>query len=174
MQRGLGDLRDRLADSLRDEYRLTRSRRSTAQSHGAHFVVGVDIDTSLIEAAWRRRIAVWSMQAPTTGRSNDGPTGEDEGNDEGDDSPPAKKRRRETDTRTVPHASYFPASCEHELGPLPIPPAAHRGKTTFPHNIAFRAADWPAAPIPEDAAGYDVVVGCVCFFFISTRERVRA
>ncbi|KJA26438.1 hypothetical protein HYPSUDRAFT_199157 [Hypholoma sublateritium FD-334 SS-4] len=54
---------------------------------------------------------------------------------------------------------FFPASCEHELGPLPIPPAAHRGKTTFPHNVAFRAANWPATSIPEDAAGYDVVVG---------------
>lgn len=59
---------------------------------------------------------------------------------------------------------FFPASCEHELGPLPIPPAAHRGKTTFPHNVAFRAANWPATSIPEDAAGYDVVVGCVSLY----------
>lgn len=102
------------------------------------------------------------MQAPT-GRSDGGPTSEDEGSDESGSSPPAKKYKREVDA-PAPRASYFPASCEHELGPLPIPPAAHRGKTAFPHNVAFRAADWPAVPIPEDAAGYDVVIGCVCSF----------
>ncbi|KJA18720.1 hypothetical protein HYPSUDRAFT_69643 [Hypholoma sublateritium FD-334 SS-4] len=125
-----------------------------AQSHGANFVVGVDIDAALVQAAWRRRISVWSTQAPT-GKSEGG----DEGGEEPGSSPPAKKRRRELDVSVAPRASYFPASCEHELGPLPIPPAAHRGKTTFPHNVAFRAADWPATSIPEDAAGYDVVVG---------------
>jgi len=54
--------------------------------------------------------------------------------------------------------SYFPASCEHEFGSLPIPPFSNRGKTTFPHNISFRTADWTTTPIPEDAEAYDVVI----------------
>jgi 7SK snRNA methylphosphate capping enzyme len=57
--------------------------------------------------------------------------------------------------------SYFPASCEHEFGSLPIPPFSNRGKTTFPHNISFRTADWTTTPIPEDAEGYDVVIAYV-------------
>ena len=54
--------------------------------------------------------------------------------------------------------TYFPASCEHEFGPLPIPPSSNRGKTAFPHNIFFRTANWTTTPIPEDAEGYDVVI----------------
>jgi 7SK snRNA methylphosphate capping enzyme len=113
-----------------------------AQSHGAHFVVGVDIDDTLIQGAWRRRIAVWSMQAPSHGLDAEETT---------------KKRKRED--APVPNPRYFPASCEHELGPLPIPPSSNRGKTSFPHNISFRAADWVKTEIPEDSEGYDVVIG---------------
>lgn len=57
--------------------------------------------------------------------------------------------------------TYFPASCEHEFGSLPIPPFSNRGKTVFPHNISFRTADWTTTPIPEDAEGYDVVIAYV-------------
>ncbi|KAF9564548.1 Bin3-domain-containing protein [Agrocybe pediades] len=101
-----------------------------AQSYGAHFVVGVDIDESLISGAWRRRRTVWSMQEPT---------------------------KRKATTENDRH--YFPASCEHEFGSLPIPPSSVRGKNVFPHNITFRTADWVNKDIHEDAEGYDVVVG---------------
>ena len=57
--------------------------------------------------------------------------------------------------------TYFPASCEHEFGSLPIPPFSNRGKTTFPHNISFRTADWTTTPVPEDAEGYDVVIAYI-------------
>lgn len=57
--------------------------------------------------------------------------------------------------------NYFPASCEHEFGSLPIPPSSNRGKDVFPHNICFRTADWTETSIPEDAEGYDVVIGYV-------------
>ena len=53
---------------------------------------------------------------------------------------------------------HFPASCEHEFGSLPVPPAAHRGNQAFPHNVTFRTADWVEEEIVEDKAGYDVVV----------------
>ncbi|KAF8636044.1 hypothetical protein AX17_003839 [Amanita inopinata Kibby_2008] len=94
-----------------------------AQSLGAHKVIGVDIDKSLVSAAWRRRRAVWSLQAPTDGEPD-----------------------------------YFPASCEHEFGSLPVPPAVHRGKHVFPHNLTFRTADWVEEEIVDDKEGYDVVV----------------
>lgn len=96
-----------------------------AQRWGAHKVVGVDIDDSLIRAAWRRRIAVWSAQ---------GPTGTHD---------------------------YFPASFDHSLGPLPIPPIQLTGKNTFPNNISFRTADWVNVDIPEDQDQYDVIVAWV-------------
>ncbi|PFH46547.1 hypothetical protein AMATHDRAFT_77622 [Amanita thiersii Skay4041] len=99
-----------------------------AQSLGASEVVGVDIDQTLVNAAWRRRRAVWSLQAP----------GDEES--------------------TEFSADYFPASCEHEFGSLPVPPSASRGKHLFPHNITFRTADWVEDTILEDEDGYDVVV----------------
>ena len=61
----------------------------------------------------------------------------------------------------LPPRTYFPASCEHEFGPLPIPPFSNRGKTTFPHNISFRTADWTTTPVPEDAEGYNVVIAYI-------------
>ncbi|KAJ7484419.1 Bicoid-interacting protein 3-domain-containing protein [Mycena latifolia] len=111
-----------------------------AQSHGASKVVGVDIDDALVRAAWRRRRTVWSTQGPpadedieTTGTS--------------------RKRKR---ANPVGEADYFPASCAHSLGPLPIPPSAPH---LFPHNVSFRTADWVNETIPEDESGYDVVLG---------------
>jgi 7SK snRNA methylphosphate capping enzyme len=53
------------------------------------------------------------------------------------------------------------------FGPLPISPAAADTTPTldlgasdneFPHNISFRRADWVNERIPEDEAGYDVIV----------------
>lgn len=127
-----------------------------AQNHGAAFVVGVDIDDSLIQGAWRRRRSVWSMQGPS---DNAHP-------EESDTLPPAKKRKtkpiedkeKASVVSTTSLSGYFPASCEHELGPLPIPPSIKRGKTSFPHNIAFRTADWVKTPIIDDIEGYNVVL----------------
>jgi 7SK snRNA methylphosphate capping enzyme len=53
------------------------------------------------------------------------------------------------------------------FGPLPIPPADADttpvldpgvSENEFPHNISFRRADWVNERIPEDEAGYDVIV----------------
>ncbi|KAF9523265.1 Bicoid-interacting protein 3-domain-containing protein [Crepidotus variabilis] len=110
-----------------------------AQCHDASYTVGVDIDNSLIQAAWRRRRVVWSLQEPTL------PV---ESNANHDDEPIVRAR-----------PSYFPASCEHEFGSLPVPPSQNRGKTNFPHNMGFRHANWVNEHIPEDKDGYDVVLG---------------
>ena len=45
-------------------------------------------------------------------------------------------------------------------GPLPIPSNTLKSED-FPHNVAFRSADWVEKTIPEDAEGYDVVLGYV-------------
>ncbi|KAF6746118.1 Bicoid-interacting protein 3-domain-containing protein, partial [Ephemerocybe angulata] len=162
-----------------------------AQVYGAAKVVGVDIDESLVEAAWRRRRAVWSLQAPpTTSTTTLHPTEPRAAAEPNiSDSPPKKKRKRTVPKNTpttqapvppatqqhdadpvpdLPARAYFPASCLHEFGPQPIPPSikgevqgergSGRGKTAFPHNVSFRAADWTATDIPEDKAGYDVIV----------------
>lgn len=59
--------------------------------------------------------------------------------------------------------NYFPASLLHQLGPLPIPSSDAPGhdKNLFPHNLVFRCADWTKDDIPEDKAGYDVVLAYV-------------
>ncbi|KAL1744145.1 Bicoid-interacting protein 3-domain-containing protein [Schizophyllum fasciatum] len=112
------------------------------QKHGASRVVGVDIDESLVSAAWRHRRTTWSFQAPE--------------NDSTSVNNSLGKRKRAFPAPRV--ADYFPASCEHLFGPIPVPPAELRGRGIFPHNVSFRAADWVADAIPEDAEGYDVVL----------------
>jgi len=109
--------------------------------------VGVDIDDALIRAAWRRRRTVWSLQAPDDHELFLGVT-----------ETPAGSKKRKRDAESLARPDYFPASCEHSFGPLPIPPSQNRGKHAFPHNVLFRAADWTAARIPEDADCYDVVI----------------
>ncbi|GLB39186.1 putative bicoid-interacting protein 3 (Bin3) [Lyophyllum shimeji] len=119
-----------------------------AQSWGAHKVVGVDIDESLIRAAWRRRRTVWSLQQPAM--DEDALRVADTG---------SRKRRREPSPATPRlQPDYFPLSCEHEFGSLPVPPSDIRGRHVFPHNLSFRTADWVATRIPEDAERYNVVV----------------
>ncbi|KAF7348541.1 Bin3-type SAM domain-containing protein [Mycena venus] len=115
-----------------------------AQSRGALKVVGVDIDDTLVRAAWRRRRTVWSAQ---------GPLPENETETVGT----SRKRKR---VDPVGEPDYFPASCAHSLGPLPIPRSSPE---LFPHNVSFRTADWVNDTIPEDEGGYDVVVACVTF-----------
>ncbi|KAF8217752.1 Bin3-domain-containing protein [Mycena galopus ATCC 62051] len=111
-----------------------------AQSHGATRVVGVDIDDTLVRAAWRRRRTVWSAQGPPPEDETDIVVGT------------SRKRRR---VEPIGESDYFPASCAHSHGPLPIPPSAPE---LFPHNISFRTADWVNDTIPEDEGGYDVVL----------------
>jgi 7SK snRNA methylphosphate capping enzyme len=114
--------------------------------HGAHFVVGVDIDDALIQAAWRRRRAVWSTQAPRLDKFGDM---EDDG----------QSAAQVVDQTTTPSRHYFPTSCEHEFGSLPIPPSSsRREKLSFPHNVSFRTADWTRTELPEDSEGYNVVI----------------
>jgi len=110
-----------------------------AQSHGASKVVGVDIDDALVRAAWRRRRTVWSAQGPPVKAEAEGPS----------------RKRKRVDAVVNGAADYFPASCAHSLGPLPIPPS---DPDVFPHNVSFRTADWVNDSIPEDAGGYDVVL----------------
>ncbi|KAK0204183.1 Bicoid-interacting protein 3-domain-containing protein [Desarmillaria ectypa] len=103
-----------------------------AQSWGAHKVVGVDIDESLVRAAWRRRAVVWSKQSPSA--------------------PGMDGSAQEI------HPDYFPLSFEHMFGSLPIPPNQNRGKHIFPHNVSFRASDWVNNQIPEDSEPYDIII----------------
>ncbi|KAJ7190950.1 Bicoid-interacting protein 3-domain-containing protein [Mycena pura] len=114
-----------------------------AQSHGALKVVGVDIDDELVRAAWRRRRTVWSAQGPPSDGETDA------------EGPSHKRKRLDPDSDSVGEPAYFPASCAHSLGPLPIPACTPH---LFPHNVSFRGADWVNATIPEDEGGYDVVL----------------
>ena len=144
---------------------------STAQSRGVRVIVGVDIDDTLIQAAWRRRRAVWSLQTPSHPLNVDGRTTPTDLSKSVKSSSRKRKRQdlEETEIQGRDNSSsgcrvprtYFPASCEHEFGSLPIPPSSNRGKTAFPHNISFRKVDWTTTPIPEDAEGYDVVIAYV-------------
>ena len=121
-----------------------------AQTRGVCKVVGVDIDDSLIRAAWKRRRAIWSMQQP------EGPL------DLVSEEPPPKRARLAEGPPPVPsegvlQPDYFPSSCEHMFGALPIP-ASRSDSPGFPHNIVFHAADWVSTEIPEDAEGYNMVI----------------
>ncbi|KAH9071489.1 hypothetical protein EDB83DRAFT_251521 [Lactarius deliciosus] len=79
--------------------------------------------------AWRRRCTLWSHQGPFS-----------------ESNASRIKRKRSPLPPKPPVANYFPASCQHTFGPLPIPPtdtfhpdgANHK----FLHNITFRRADW--------------------------------
>ncbi|KAI0265813.1 Bicoid-interacting protein 3-domain-containing protein [Gloeopeniophorella convolvens] len=116
-----------------------------AQSCGARRVVGVDIDDALVRMAWRRRRTLWSHQGTPSsqGRPSDAPN---------------RKRKRVPLAPAAPEPDYFPASCQHMLEPLPIPPAVPEEQEVFPHNVSFRRADWVNETIPEDDGGYDVIL----------------
>ncbi|KAJ3731280.1 Bicoid-interacting protein 3-domain-containing protein [Lentinula guzmanii] len=121
-----------------------------AQAWGAYKVVGVDIDDTLIRAAWKRRQLVWSLQEPLSSQTNGL-----ENSKELDDS---SSTRGNSTGMTQLQLDYFPASLQHSFGPLPIPPSSIRGKHAFPHNVSFRTADWTREEIVENVDGYDVVV----------------
>ncbi|KAJ8494408.1 hypothetical protein ONZ51_g2342 [Trametes cubensis] len=127
-----------------------------AQRLGAKRIVGVDIDDALVRLAWKHRRSVWSQQGPpenVSGRTQEGE----------DPSARSRKRRRSSLSAEDSHRpqqgipDYFPASCEHMFGPLLIPDAVSQDGS-FPHNVAFRTADWVHNEIPDDAEGYDVVL----------------
>jgi len=109
-------------------------------------VIGVDIDGSLITAAWKRRRVVWSAQGPDLSGAH------------------SSKRKRPTGpnpdsgSAPTPIPDYFPESLASTFGHLPIPPSGPETQDKFPHNLTFRTADWPSQRIPEDDTGYDVVI----------------
>lgn len=118
---------------------------------GGRKVIGVDIDESLVRAAWKRRRTVWSQQEPPSATEDASPNGAAKGSDK-------KRKRAESPSRPQPaQPEHFPASCEHMFGPLPVP-AQSTKQNEFPHNVTFRAADWVNTEIAENTEGYDVVV----------------
>ncbi|KAH7910684.1 Bicoid-interacting protein 3-domain-containing protein [Hygrophoropsis aurantiaca] len=124
-----------------------------AQTWGASQVIGVDIDDTLIRAAWKRRRTVWSLQAPSGIQSSE-PSNDI---DLSAISEPSQKRMRMSLPSEGNISDYFPASCEHIYGPLPIPNHV-RDDHDFPHNVSFRAADWLHDEIPEDKTPYDIII----------------
>lgn len=112
-------------------------------------MIGVDIDGTLISAAWKRRRVVWSAQGP----------------DESGAQPANRKRTLGSDPPNgpTPIPEYFPESLALTFGHLPIPPSTRETQDRFPHNLTFRTADWANQKIPEDDAGYDIVIAFVLF-----------
>ncbi|TDL19604.1 Bin3-domain-containing protein [Rickenella mellea] len=113
---------------------------------GVEQVVGVDVDDTLIRAAWRRRRTVWSRQGIT----------EQEMAVKGRQ--PDLSRLTHVTGQGAPDFNYFPSAFEHMFGPLPIPPRESGTNGHFPHNVIFRTADWLKTRIVEDENGYDVVL----------------
>ena len=107
-------------------------------------MIGVDIDGSLISAAWKRRRVVWSAQGPDLSRAHTAKRKRTPGSDPANGSAP------------IPE--YFPESLASTFGHLPIPPST---QDKFPHNLTFRTADWLNQGIPEDDTGYDVIIAFV-------------
>ncbi|KZT41542.1 Bin3-domain-containing protein [Sistotremastrum suecicum HHB10207 ss-3] len=147
-----------------------------AQTRRAAKVVGVDIDETLIRAAWKRRRSVWSAQRPQPHTSTSSTTSEAH-LPPPPLPPPAsnsnsrKKRKRHEEEHEDSSnldsisdsgpslANYFPASLEHTFGPIPIPPSSSESQQTqFPHNVLFRTCNWAKEGAFEDKAGYDIVL----------------
>jgi 7SK snRNA methylphosphate capping enzyme len=142
-----------------------------AQSLGAHRVVGVDIDATLVSLAWKRRRTVWSLQEPLHEDNITQLDGKREGYDQTYPSNGKRKRSPLLASKLLllpplseaPRKDYFPTAFEHMFGPLPVPPAVtqpteERNLDQFPHNVMFRAADWAKDGIAEDVDGWDVVL----------------
>ncbi|KAF8551762.1 Bin3-domain-containing protein [Imleria badia] len=109
-----------------------------AHAWGARRVVGVDIDDTLVRAAWKRRRTLWSLQSPPL-----------------PDEPPTKRIRLDPEAH---ERDYFPLSCEQSHGPLPMPVPAAPHRDSFPHNVAFRTTDWVTEDTAGDEPAYDVVI----------------
>ncbi|KAI9460773.1 Bicoid-interacting protein 3-domain-containing protein [Boletus coccyginus] len=108
-----------------------------AHACGARRVVGVDIDDTLVRAAWKRRRTLWSLQSPPHDREQS----------------PTKRIRLDATAD-----DYFPVSCEQTHGPLPIPTDAAEHRDAFPHNVTFRTTDWVTEDAAADEPTYDVVI----------------
>lgn len=113
-------------------------------------MIGVDIDGSLISAAWKRRRVVWSAQCPDKSSVQSSKRKSAPGAD-----PPEE---------SAPIPEYFPESLAVTFGHLPIPPSTQETQDKFPHNLTFRTADWPSQRIPEDDVGYDIVLASVVLY----------
>ncbi|KAH8116145.1 Bin3-domain-containing protein [Phellopilus nigrolimitatus] len=122
-----------------------------AQSWDAREVVGVDIDDSLVRAAWRRRRSVWSQHPQHSPSPDDSESYDELGR------PQKKLKSAEAYENSARHS--FPAAFEHMFGPLAIPPAEPQTTNRqFPHNVSFRTADWVKDGVLEDRDEYDVVL----------------
>ena len=113
------------------------------QLWGAQGVLGVDIDDTLIRAAWKRRRSLWSQQSlgPRLLQDRD---------------PSVVTSKRVKQHHDDDH-DYFPASCEHSYGPLPIP-SNRTGAAVFPHTVTFRTVDWLTEQDASDESRYDIVL----------------
>jgi len=110
------------------------------QLWGAQGILGVDIDDTLIRGAWKRRRSLWSQQSLGL-RLHD---------------PSVVTPKRVKQYHDDDH-DYFPASCEHSYGPLPIP-SNRTGVAVFPHNVTFRTVDWMTEQDASDESRYDIVL----------------
>lgn len=122
------------------------------QTRDARRVVGIDIDETLIRAAWKWRRSVWSQQYP------EGKSFEDS---QDNDCPSTISQRNEPEHPLGCRAvcfDYFPMSCEQTHGPLPIP-SHTTGYTGFPYNVTFRVANWITEDDREDELGCDIILG---------------
>lgn len=108
----------------------------------------MDIDDTLIRAAWKRRRTVWSQQPvlQDSEQLRDGGKGR------------PTKRARMSEVRDVVKRASFPVAFEHMFGPLSILPAEPETTNAFPHNVSFRTADWVKDGALEDRGDYDVVL----------------
>ena len=110
----------------------------------------MDIDDTLIRAAWKRRRTIWSQQPNLQGPKN---------LLDGSESRPTKRSKTsEPEAQDKHRHTSFPAAFEHMFGPLPIPPAEPQTAIVFPHNISFRTTDWVNDGAIEDRGGYNVVL----------------
>lgn len=121
-----------------------------AHAWGAHRILGVDIDDTLVRAAWKRRRTLWSLQSPNQNTS------------------PSSTKRIRLDPEAQPDHDYFPISCEQSHGPLPIPDDT---TDVFPHNVTFRTTDWLTEDTTADEPTYDVVIAYASPHAIRMRSR---
>jgi 7SK snRNA methylphosphate capping enzyme len=130
----------------------------TAQRCGASRVLGVDIDSALVAAAWKRRKYLWSLSGPCGSATS---------------ATSSRKRKRKpqdshkqadpTESHPVPPRytlPHFPTSMPHLYGTLSLPippdnPEAMFGPKSFPHNLGFRTCDWLVETRLEE---FDVIV----------------
>lgn len=127
---------------------------SAAQRCGASRVLGVDIDSTLVAAAWKRRKHLWSLSEPYEQPTLTASSRKRKRK-------PQDGRKQADPTESNPllpnyHLPHFPVSMPHLYGTLPLqtPPDDSEPKR-FPHNVGFRTCDWLAETRLEE---FDVIV----------------